>query len=73
MATVETVKELVERLTTIENEIKLLQSDKKELLADYSSRVDTKAFRAAWSLHKARSRVDENELDQILNILESRS
>ena len=39
MATKETIRELVERLTTIENEIKLLQTDKKELLADYSDRV----------------------------------
>ena len=71
MATRETIKELVERLTTVENEIKLLQTDRKELLASYSDRVDIKAFRAAWGLYKARSRVDENELDQILNVLES--
>ena len=54
MATKETIKELVERLTTIENEIKILQTDKKELLSDYSDRVDVKAFRAAWSVMKAK-------------------
>ena len=70
MATRETIKELVERLTTIENEIKLLQTDKKELLADYSDRIDVKAFRAAWSVMKAKKRVDESEFDQILDQLE---
>ena len=70
MATKETIKELAERLTTIENEIKILQTDKKELLADYSDRVDVKAFRAAWSVMKAKKRVDESEFDQILDELE---
>tara|TARA_R100000152_G_C6664137_1_gene102236 strand:+ start:303 stop:530 length:228 start_codon:yes stop_codon:yes gene_type:complete len=73
VATTETIKELVERLTTIENEIKLLQTDRKELLADFSDRVDSKAFRAAWSLHKAKKRVDEAALDQILEILDKNS
>lgn len=70
MATRETIKELVERLSVIENEIKLLQSDKKELLSSYSERVDVKAFRAAWSVMKAKKRVDESEFDQILDEIE---
>ena len=70
MATRETIKELVERLTTIENEIRLLQTDKKDLLANFSDRVDVKAFRAAWSVMKAKKRVGESEFDQILDELE---
>lgn len=70
MATRETIKELVERLSVIENEIKLLQSDKKELLSSYSERVDVKAFRAAWSVMKAKKRVDESEFDKILDEIE---
>ncbi len=70
MATKETIKELVERLTTIENEIKLLQSDKKELMSSYADRLDVKAFRAAWMAMKAKKRVDESEFDQILDELE---
>jgi uncharacterized protein (UPF0335 family) len=70
MATVETIKELVERLTIVENEMKLLQQDRKELLASYTDRIDLKAFRAAWSVMKAKKRVDESEFDQILDELE---
>ena len=68
--TKETIKELVDRLTTIENEIKLLQEDKKTLISDFSSRIDTKAFRAAWSTMKAKKRVDPGEFDNILDELE---
>ena len=70
MATKETIRELVERLTTIENEIKLLQSDKKDLMSSYTDRIDVKAFRAAWMAMKAKKRVDESEFDQILDELE---
>ena len=70
MATKETIKELVEKLTTIENEMKLLQVDRKDLLSSYSDRLDVKAFRAAWSAMKAKKRVDESEFDQILDELE---
>jgi len=70
VATRETIKELVERLTLVENELKLLREDRKELLASYSERIDLKAFRAAWSVMKAKKRVDESEFDQILDELE---
>jgi|TARA_E500000331_G_scaffold342847_1_gene376960 uncharacterized protein (UPF0335 family) len=73
MATKETIKELVEKLTTIENEIKLLQVDRKDLLSSYSDRVDVKAFRAAWSVMKAKKRVDESEFEQILDEIEKNS
>lgn len=70
MATKETIRELVEKLATIENEIKLLQVDKKDLLSSYSEQIDVKAFRAAWSVMKAKKRVDEAEFDQILDEIE---
>jgi len=70
VATRETIKELVERLSTIENEIKLLQVDKKDLISSYSDRVDIKAFRAAWAVMKAKKRVDESEFEQILDEIE---
>tara|TARA_B100000214_G_scaffold73153_1_gene49093 strand:+ start:1045 stop:1275 length:231 start_codon:yes stop_codon:yes gene_type:complete len=73
MATKETIRELVEKLVTIENEIKLLQVDRKDLLSSYSDRVDVKAFRAAWSVMKAKKRVDESEFDQILDEIEKAS
>jgi uncharacterized protein (UPF0335 family) len=70
VAAKETIKELVERLTNIENEIKLLQEDRKNLISDFSERIDVKAFRAAWSTMKAKKRVDGNEFDSILEELE---
>ena len=73
MATRETIKELVEKLTTIENEVKLLQSDRKDLLSSYSDRIDVKAFRAAWAAMKAKKRVDKSEFDSILDELERSS
>ena len=73
MATKETIRELVEKLVTIENEIKLLQVDRKDLLSSYSDRVDVKAFRAAWSVMKAKKRVDESEFEQILDEIEKAS
>ena len=70
MATRETIRELVEKLTSIENEVKLLQNDRKELLSSYCDRLDVKAFRAAWSAMKAKKRVDKSEFDSILDELE---
>ena len=63
----EHLKELVERLTVIENEIKLLQDDRKNLISDFGDKLDVKACRAAWSILKTKKRVDENALEQILN------
>ena len=70
MDTRESIKELVERLTLIENEVKTLQLDRKELLSSYADKLDIKAFRAAWSVLKPKKRVDGDEFDQILDELE---
>ncbi len=40
MSNKEVVKELVEKLLTIENEISLLQEDRKVTLSDYKDRLD---------------------------------
>jgi len=66
----ETVKELVERLTKVNNEIKLLQTDRKELLADYKEKLDIKAFKAAMRITKMREDVDESQLDNMLLVIE---
>jgi len=63
------VKELVEKLKTVENEMKLLLEDRKELFADYKDKVDVKAFKAAWAILKRRQYVNEIELDNILDIV----
>jgi uncharacterized protein (UPF0335 family) len=66
----ETVKELVERLTKVNNEIKLLQMDRRELLADYKEKLDIKAFKAAMRITKMRDEVDESQLDNMLLVIE---
>ena len=47
MATSADINELFERYTRIENEMKLLQDDKKQLFAEFKDKVDPKAFQAA--------------------------
>jgi uncharacterized protein (UPF0335 family) len=67
------INELFDRFTRIENEIKLLQDDKKELLAEFKDRVDPKAFQAALRSAKIRAKLKPSELqdfDQTLDILE---
>ena len=52
MTTKADVLELVEKLLVIENESKLLQQDRKELLAEYKDKIDIKAFNAALRIAK---------------------
>lgn len=68
--TSETVRELVEKISQIDNEIKLLQEDRKEILEDYKDKLDLKAFKAALRIVKLRENVDNTELDNILEVLE---
>lgn len=68
--TSETVRELVEKITQIDNEIKLLQEDRKEILEEYKDKLDLKAFKAALRIAKLRENVDNTELDNILEVLE---
>ena len=69
MASKELVKSLVDRLTRVENEMKLLREDRKEIFDDFKDKLDLKAFRAAWAIVKKRKSVDEGNLDVILDIL----
>ena len=70
MASQDIIKELVEKLNTVDNEIKLLQEDRKELLEDYKEKLDLNAFRAAIRIVKARENVDQNELETILDVID---
>lgn len=73
MATNQEIKELLKRYLNIENEIKLLQDDKKLLLAEYKDKVDTKAFQSALRAAKIMSKVKADEkqsFDQALEVLE---
>lgn len=69
--TKEIVQELVEKTATIDSEIKLLQEDRKTLLAEYKDKLDIKAFKAALRIIKLRENVDSSELDNILGVLDN--
>ena len=67
------IKELFARYMNIENEIKMLQEDKKQVLAEFKDRVEPKVFRAALSAAKTKAKLkthEANEYDQVMNILE---
>lgn len=69
----ETVKELVERLTRIESEQKLLVEDKKHLIAEYKDKLDVKAVQAAIRVAKIRAKLDtsDQEFDNIMNTVDA--
>ena len=74
MATSDDIKELLEKYMRIENEIKLLQDDKKELLDGYKEKIDPKAFSSALRAAKIASKVkpqDKQEFDKALHVLEN--
>ena len=65
------VIELAKKLKSVENEIKILQEDRRDLIADYKDKIDVKAFRAAWSILKKKENVNEVELENILDIIDN--
>lgn len=74
MATKEVVKELVDKLTSIENEMGLLRETQKEILNEYEAGhgVDVKALKAALRIAKIRARLGDstNEADQMLEYID---
>ena len=66
------VQELIERLTRVENEMKLLQDDKKVLFDEFKNKLDVKAFKAAVQIAKIRSKLgdsEEGQLDQMFEVV----
>jgi hypothetical protein len=73
MATNTDINDLFERYTCIENEIKLLQDDRKQLLAEFKDKVEPKAFQAALRSAKIKAKLKSDEIqdfDQSLFLLE---
>ena len=73
MATNQDIQELFERYMRVESEIKLLQDDKKQLLAEFKDRIDPKAFQSALRAAKIISKVkpdEKQDFDQSMMILE---
>lgn len=68
------IRELFERYINLENEIKLLQEDKKQILSEFKDRVEPKVFKAALSTVKKRAKLKTHEAaeyDQVVQVLES--
>ena len=75
MSVNEVVNELVDKLTQIENEMKLLQEDRKVLFDEYKEQLDLKAFKAAVRIAKIKSKLGEAsevELDNMLDTVEDK-
>ena len=68
------VKELVDKLTSIENEMGLLRETQKEILNEYEEGhgVDVKALKAALRIAKIRARLGDStsEADQMLEYID---
>jgi uncharacterized protein (UPF0335 family) len=74
LATKQVVRELVGKLSNVENEISQLREDQKEIMKDYEENhgVDTKALKAALRIAKIRARLgdSEAEADQMLEFID---
>lgn len=74
MATKEVVRELVEKLTSLENEMGLLRDTQKEILEEYEDQhgVDVKALKAALRIAKIRAKLGDSmhETDQMLEYID---
>lgn len=65
------VEEFVKRLKTIENEIKLLNDDKKQLVEEFSDRLDVKTLKAAMRVVEVREKVGHKDtFDSFVEVLE---
>lgn len=56
-----TVTEFIEKLTSIENEARLLSEDRKALVDEYKEKLDIKALMAAIKIVKIKSRLGPSE------------
>jgi len=68
------VTDLFERFQTIDNEIRLLREDKKEILDEFKNKVEPKVFRAALASAKRKAKLkpqESNDYDQVLMLLEN--
>lgn len=68
----EVAQEFLNRLNTIDNELSLLKDDRKELIDEYSKKLDMKTLKAAMQVNKIKKQVEhEDTFDVFLEILEN--
>ncbi len=66
------VKEFVEKLRVIQNEEETLKQDKKELVEDYSQKIDMKTLKAAMRVVAVREKVvHKDTFDSLVEVLEN--
>lgn len=64
------VKEFVGRVENIDNEIELLKNDRKELIEEYSEKLDYKTLQAALKVAKIQSEVvHKDTFDLFMEVL----
>ena len=67
------VSEFVDRLKSIESEIDTLKQDQKELVEEYSDRIDVKTLQAAMRTVKIKKKVGyKDTFDTFVDILEEK-
>ncbi|NBP04027.1 MAG: DUF2312 domain-containing protein [Proteobacteria bacterium] len=65
------VKEFVSRIENVDNEIELLKSDRKELIEEYSTKLDLKVLQAAMRVVKIKQGVAHKDtFDLFLEVLD---
>lgn len=64
------IKEFVDKLKVIKNEQETLKLDEKELVEEYSKKLDMKTLRAAMRVVAVREKVDRKEtFDTLIEVL----
>lgn len=67
------VNEFVDRFSNIENEISLLKEDQKNLVEDFSDKLDVKTLRQAIRAANIKKKVDHKDtFDSFVDILDKR-
>lgn len=65
------VKEFVSRIENVDNEIELLKQDRKEIIEEYSTKLDLKVLQAAMRVVKIQQAVAHRDtFDLFLEVLE---
>lgn len=66
------VKEFVSKIENIDNEIELLKTDRKEVIEEYTEKLDIKTLRAALRVVKIQSAVSHKDtFDLFLDVLQT--
>lgn len=65
------VQEFLKRLNVIENEMLTLREDRKELIEEFSDKIDVKTLQAALKIAKIKSQVAHKDaFDHFLEVLD---